>query len=563
MSDVLQRFNVAYFTHECQLFSDIIRTSSGGLGVVSRDDLYGFEQLGFPAVGITLGPTHGYGKQIIRNDKEMDIVYPANPTHKREVLGFCSMWLSGREVKIEVADVNDIERKYTRLLQLSTDVEGNPEDIRHITRVLYGGVHSTGAFFPSKWEEDKWLKVCQQAVLGIGGLMAMRLLGIEADLNHMNESHGAFAQLFIYQEYLRQGYSPAVAREKTVRRFVYTNHTPVEAGNPVHPYDLTVDVLKAHIDKETYAQISGTTDCVPMTEIAFALSRKSNGVADLHAKVIRDMYHRPEILGIRNGIYVPEWQLEEFRRIDKPSDIPKVKAYYKEVVFKECLRRARECGFTGNDKISLDEFLAAYPTLSFARRWAGYKRMRLITNESERAFFENYLKWGKMSLIWGGSPHADDTEQRKNWEEMLAYVRKFPNVLTFLNYDPWGMKYLKASADIWFNFMWYLHEACGTSWMSGLLNCALNVTILDGGTGEAKDWVISYGSTEAGGWEDQYAYDAQDLWKKLSTEILPKFWSRDPSLYAFLFEAKQWAEENLSFVPTCERYIKELYEMEI
>ena len=559
---LLKKFNVGYFSHEFQLFLDDVRTSSGGLGVVARDDLYGFEQLKFSAIGITLWSSHGYACQIVKDDRSMDIIYPANPIQNTEIVGSFYMDFSGKHSKVLIRKVTDIDRKYTKLIGLDTDIEENAPEVRLITRVLYGGLHATAAA-GKPFAEDKWLKICQQALLGIGGMIALRTLGCEVGLYHMNESHGAFAQMLKYQELINQGYSKAHAEELVKRLFVYTNHTPVPAGNPVHPKDMCIEALSAFITEDTFNDF-GKDNSIPMTDIAFRLSRKSNGVADLHAAVIRKMYNRPEILGIRNGIYVPEWQMPEFRDMKNPAEIPEIKAHYKEMVYRESLRRAKECGLTANNNIVLKEFVNAYPTVSFARRWAGYKRLQMLIHENERKIFDHFLDWGLVSLLWGGSPHADDVDRRIDWDKMLAETRDHKNALVFLNYDPWGMKYLKAAADIWFNFMWYGREACGTSWISAMLNCALNMSILDGGIPEAKQWVIGYGSTEVSqDWDGQYKKDADDLYRTLVGKVLPRFWNKDPSLYAFLFEAKQWAEENLSVIPTCKRYITELYEMEV
>jgi starch phosphorylase len=564
MDNAIRKFIVAYFSHEFQLFDDTVRTSSGGLGVVARDDLYGFEQLKFPAIGITLWSSHGYARQIVRDNSWMDIIYPPNPIERTMIIGSYHMNLSGKQFKVNIRQINDIHREHTMLIGLDTDLEENPLDIRLITRTLYGGLHSTASFGCPFATED-WIKICQQALLGIGGMIALRTLGIEVDLYHMNESHGAYAQMLKYQELLNQGYAPVHAEEKIKQRFVYTNHTPIEAGNPVHSLKVSIEALSAYINADTMTDLAGGpgSGSLKMTEIAFRLSRKWNGVADLHAAVIREMYKRPEILGIRNGIYVPAWQMPEFRDEKDPMKIPEIKTYYKEIVYRECLRRAKECGLTANDNVVLANFLNAYPTLSFARRWAGYKRLQMPIHERERPMFDRLIDWGLISLIWGGSPHADDKDRRNDWNHMLAETRKHQNALVFLNYDPWGMKYLKAAADIWLNFMWFGREACGTSWMSAMLNCALNMSILDGGVPEAKQFVVGYGSTELGGWEDQYAKDADAFWKELVGTQLPRFWHREPELYNFLFNAKEWAEENLSVIPTCKRYITELYEMEV
>jgi glucan phosphorylase len=262
------------------------------------------------------------------------------------------------------------------------------------------------------------------------------------------------------------------------------------------------------------------------------------------------------------------YQDADFAAIDKPEQIPEVKGLKKDVYYRSLVERAAHAGL--NVTNASHEAFVNSTVITFARRFARYKRMGLPWHRKELPFVMTLLKWQWISVVWGGKAHPDDKDQLKEWNRRHQQVRDIPNVLPLMNYDlPMIASLAKAGSDIWLNMSLTGHEACGTSGMIGAADCCYDVATHDGMFLEFLKHVIIFGSrhssdddilrlSEDDRWHEEYNYDAKDLWQKMH-HLISRFRLKDPTLYVELFEAKLQAEEQFSALPVFQKYIAELY----
>jgi len=290
---------VAYFCMEYGLDNDF-KIYSGGLGILAGDYLKGAKENNMPIVGIGLRWKQGYSEQRI---DEKGNLYDCYRAYNYDFLED-----TGVKVKVRIRQ-EDITCKVWKvdcfgnvdLYLLDTDIEENSN--RFITGQLYGG-----------GSEDR---IAQEMVLGIGGIRALRALGIKTDVYHFNEGHAVLAGLELIREEMHKGQKFEKALEKTREEIVFTTHTPVKAGNESHSIE-TLLYMKANLglSVEQLNQLGG----IPfnMTIAAFALSRKANAVAALHNETANIMWdeieNKPEIIGITNGIHKGTWVDERITR---------------------------------------------------------------------------------------------------------------------------------------------------------------------------------------------------------------------------------------------------------
>ncbi|MBK5100789.1 MAG: alpha-glucan family phosphorylase, partial [Desulfobacteraceae bacterium] len=311
-------FQVAYFSAEFGL-SECLPIYSGGLGVLAGDHLKSASDLNIPLVGVGLLYQEGYFSQYLSADGWQMESYPINDfanipsrlvrDHEGQPLRV-SVDFKGQPVQIVIWRI-DVGR--VPLYMLDTNIEDNPPELRQTTGQLYGG--------------DREMRLRQEIVLGIGGLRALKALGIEPTVIHMNEGHSAFSVLerinILKNE---KGLTFDAAREIAQASTVFTTHTPVPAGNDVFEPDLVrayfEDYAKAlGISFKVllgYGRLEPRNEAEPfgMTTLALRLSAHTNGVSRLHGKISRSIWqkvwhHHPvedvPIDHITNGIHVPSW----------------------------------------------------------------------------------------------------------------------------------------------------------------------------------------------------------------------------------------------------------------
>jgi starch phosphorylase len=543
-----ERFCVAYFSTEFGL-DESLPIYSGGLGVLSGDHLKSASELGLPLVGVGLLYREGYFRQKLDASGRQVERYPVNDFERLPVT--CenvtvSVELAhGDEAPVAVhAQVWRVQVGRVPLYLLDTDVEENPQWAREITDALYGG--------------DREHRIHQEIVLGVGGVRALRALGVEATVFHMNEGHSAFLQLERLRELVEDD---GIDRDSALRRLrastVFTTHTPVPAGNEVFDPALVrrnVGALAAR-GGFTWDELAALGRTTPedggfgMTPFALRTSAYANGVSSLHGEVSREMWHAlwPDSLlhdvpirSITNGVHARTWISERLARVlgaEEETGTPDFAHAYDvddETLWgahaaakDELLRYMQQSRGQGG---KLDPRAL---TIGFARRFATYKRADLLFSDPERLLALLNDRERPLQFVLAGKAHPAD-EGGKELIRRVAEFARDPRTngrIVFLeDYEMTLASYLVRGVDVWLNTPRRPLEASGTSGMKAALNGGVNCSILDGW------WVEGY-SPETGfaigdhvvaaNEHEQDAADRDALFSVLEEQVLPAYYERD------------------------------------
>lgn len=562
-------FDIVYITPEI-LFHPPLQTGAGGLGVVAGSFMKEVEdnyaKHGVRVLAISIFPSHGYQKQYVDrgngNGGFMSTAYEMSPyPHLVKDTGLrLTLELAGKPCHVAIRVACEKERLHTALLFLDTDIPENTPEHRMITPILYGEGNAT-AFFDQEgkpWGNIAWLRLLQAAVLGLGSRQLLKMLGVTYDKAHLNESHPVFFLINQLGEYMQGGADFTTALLRVHDTAVFTNHTLLESGNKwysvsdVHAIckyypGFSVDDLRK-LCGDQYPNLS-------MTDSALKLVGRGNvnGVSVHHAGIADKQWPGYDIFPITNGVS-DQYIHPACLNIERPSQIPELKRFLKVEALQKLVLNAREAGTEVS--VSEEQLLKAVFVV-WARRCQLYKRPGMLWHTEELSLAKTLLEWGHIAIAWGGYVHPDDTEMMNDWNRCWQRFRDFPNTIPVFNYRMDLMMLLKAGAQIWLNTPVYGNEACGTSWMSAMLNYALTISIPDGGIREAK-YFIPFGSEEEGNWHKQYKNDARKMWQTIVEKTI-KLRENDPATLDFLFNASLDAREMFSAERMVTDYIQKLY----
>ncbi|MEW6662023.1 MAG: alpha-glucan family phosphorylase [Bacillota bacterium] len=532
---------VAYFCMEFGLDPEL-PIYAGGLGILAGDYLKAAKDLEVPMVGIGILWRQDYTTQLIGDDGRPYDVYPTySYDYVKDTGVTVKVRVRGEEVSCKVRYVDQYDN--VTLYMLDTNFPGSNHG--WMTSKLYGGV-----------AQDR---VAQEIILGIGGVRALRALGIEVDLYHFNEGHAALAGVELIREKMHNnGMDFHSAWEATRREVVFTTHTPVEAGNEQHDHGL-LQFMEAY-NGLTYKQMNELGgDPFNMTVAGLRLSHVANGVSKLHGETARRMWRgisgAAPILSVTNGVHTETWQDQRIRdaylwRRDLWKPHQEAKQELLEYIKKHT-------GVT----MKMDTLL-----VGFARRAAPYKRSELIFRNADAV--EPYLREGKLQLIFSGKAHPNDTMGKDIIADLVRMDRKFGESVVFLeNYNMEIAKLLVRGCDVWLNNPRRPLEASGTSGMKAAMNGVLNLSVVDGWVAEGPQHGVS-------GWllpeppEDLVEewkldeHDLQALYRVLFEEVIPTFYhdrSRWVKMMRASIEMSRW---QFSAARMMEEYYDRIYQHE-
>jgi len=532
---------VAYFSMEIELAPDI-PTYSGGLGVLAGDTVRAAADLGLPMVAVSLVYRSGYVHQTLDahgNQHEQPQVWqPGSFAQRLEPAA--SVVIEGRRVLIQAwrYRIRGATGYEVPVYLLDTDVEGNSPWDRSLTAELYGG--------------DSHYRLCQETVLGMGGVRMLRRLGYsDIDVFHMNEGHAALLSLALLEEQLG-GASLAEAREADIeqvrRRCVFTTHTPVPAGHDQFSRDLMVRVL----GQETASVLQVTGCCLEgtlnMTYLALRFSRYVNGVALRHGEISQGMFPGYPVHAITNGVHAATWAVPAIQQLFD-RQIPgwrEDNAYLRYAIKlsshdileahraakRELLEKVRA---TNGVPMHQDWF-----TIGFARRATPYKRPDLILSD-EATLRRIATERGPIQILFAGKAHPRDDGGREMIRAIHAAAARLNGdrlrITYVANYDAtWG-RLLTGGVDLWLNTPRKPLEASGTSGMKAAVNGVPSLSILDGWWVEGCVEGITGWAIDEPGVDTSDSSDAGRLYAKLDQVILPMYYG-SPERYA---EIMRWA----------------------
>jgi starch phosphorylase len=538
---------------------------SGGLGVLSGDHCKAASDLGVPLVGVGLLYRSGYFRQTVDADGFQQHIYPNYDFARLPILPVQApnggvltvpIDLPGRVVQAAVwkAQVGKVP-----VLMLDTDIPLNDPADRPITGVLY--------------VRGREMRLCQEIVLGVGGVRALQTLGIHPSVWHMNEGHVAFLGLERVRERVRAGDSLAEALRLTSRNTVFTTHTPVPAGNETFDKALVrryLDFLVREIgcEPEQLLSLGTDNDHFNMTVLAIRLSTFTNGVSKLHGRVSSALWRHlwpgePEepVGAVTNGVHTPSWVGPEMRTLygqfldrdwedhlvspefwKKIQEVPDEEVWATHRAQKERLVRfvrervrqqAARHGFSPDELRQIEGLLDPHAlTIGFARRFATYKRAVLILSDMERlrALLSDAAR--PVQFLFAGKAHPADRDGQESIRRLVVLTQgEFRGKIVFLeDYDIEIGRMLVQGCDVWLNTPRRPHEASGTSGQKVPINGGVNVSILDGW------WVEGYRGDNGWAIGDETAdpdpavqdlRDADSLYKVLEEQVVPRFFERD------------------------------------
>lgn len=535
---------------------------SGGLGVLAGDVLKEASDQALPLVGVGLLYREGtFRQRVDRSGAQREEWAEVDPERLPAVTVTgddgrpltVSVRLWGREVRARVWRV-DLGRVPLYLLDAAVP-ENAPQD-RSVTARLYTG--------------DRRLRLAQYALLGLGGVRALRALGLEPALLHLNEGHASLAPLELARERVREGRPFREALQDARARTVFTTHTPVPAGNETYPAEELREALGEELEGLGVgpegvfglgrARPRDRAEAVGLTVLGIRTSRAANGVSRRHGQVARRMWQhlfpgRAEdeipIGEVTNGVHLPTWMAPPMRalldrhlrpewteRAADPVTWEAVEAIPDHELWAlRCHLRAELVAFARTRAWSGPGRAASRPgldphllTVGFARRVAAYKRLHLLVHDPER-LADLLAGPPGFQLVIAGKAHPSDEEAKGVLRRVLALLddpRLAGRVLFLEDYDLAVARRLVAGCDLWLNLPRPPLEASGTSGMKAALNGALNLSTLDGWWEEAYDGTNGWAIPPAGAPEPeaQDAHDAQHLYRLLLEEVLPLFHER-------------------------------------
>ncbi len=559
---------IAYFSTEFGLH-ETLPIYAGGLGVLSGDHLKGASDLGLPMVAIGFLYTQGYFSQHISEDGWQDARYLRLKFEELPVLPFVDEAGNPLTVTIELPGRNvearlwEIRIGRVPLYLLDSDVETNAPADRELTSRLY--------------ISDLESRISQEIILGIGGVRALRALGYNPDIWHMNEGHSAFMVLERTRELVAAGNSFEKSAENVRSATIFTTHTNVPAGSDEFPIWLVDKYFSAFwpqlgLTQEQFIKLAHHTlawgESFSMPILAMSFSTKHNGVSELHGKVARKMWtffwpnlkeDEIPITNITNGIHTGTWLARRLNslydrylgnnweaHVDDPDiwqkieDIPDmelwtIRRHLKRKLTIYILERAREQWLNEHvhpvQVIASGALLDPYAlTIGFARRFATYKRANLILRDVNRLMSIINRPNQPVQIIFAGKAHPADEPGKLLIQEVYRAVKKaeMGGRLVFLeDYDMNLARYLVQGVDVWLNTPRRPNEASGTSGQKAALNGVLNLSVLDGwwreGYNGSNGWAIGDDQDRETN-ELQDEADANSLYDLLENKIVPLYY---------------------------------------
>jgi starch phosphorylase len=555
---------VAYFSTEYGLHA-CLGVYSGGLGVLSGDHCRAASDLGVPLVAVGLLYRSGYFRQTVDADGFQQHTYPDYDFARLPILpvrapegGMLTVPidLPGRVVQAALwkAQVGRVP-----VLMLDADIPLNDPADRAITGTLY--------------TRGREMRLCQEIVLGVGGVRAVHALGISPAVWHMNEGHVAFLGLERARERVKMGEGLGDALRMVSANTVFTTHTPVPAGNEAFDLGLVRRYLEPWVvemgcEPEEILGLGLENGQFNLTTLAIRLSSQANGVSGLHAEVSSAMWRHlwPEgteqpVAAVTNGVHTETWIGPEMRalysrhvdpewedRLLDPEVWQKVYAIpdgevwaahrsQKERLIRFVRERLRvqgaRHGLSPDELRDLEGLLDPRAlTVGFARRFATYKRAVLVLSDLER--LQRILSDADrpVQMVFAGKAHpADRAGQDLIRRLFLLTQGEFRGRIVFLeDYDMEIGRTMAQGCDVWLNTPRRPQEACGTSGQKSPINGGVNLSILDGWWAEGFDgtngWAIGSDRVAADPAEQDHE-DAEALYRLLEEEVVPRFYQQD------------------------------------
>ena len=564
---------IAYFCAEYGIYESL-GIYSGGLGVLAGDHTKTTSDMALPFIGVGLLYRKGYFHQTIDADGHQEHAYPDYDLSRLPVSRVqgpdgeplqVAVELPGRDLQVAVW-LAQVGR--TPVLLLDTDIPDNGDADRPITHILY--------------VRGREMRLHQELVLGVGGVRAIRALGIAPSVWHLNEGHSAFLLAERAREHVAEGATLDEAWDRVRADSVFTIHTPVPAGNERFDADLVRRLAGPLLDGdgrpntggvpvETVLElglgVEGDRSQFDMTGFSLRLSRAANAVSRLHGETADATWRGVaphEIIAVTNGVHVPSWighamgetlrqhvganldRLDAngsgafWERLDRVPNGALWETHQRQKLELAIFARRRlrnQFARHGEAPADLEALESALEpeilTIGFARRFATYKRAGLLFSDVERLARLLWNEERPVQVVFAGKAHPADRPGQQVIQSIFGRSRSEQlrgRVFILEDYDIRIARYLVAGVDIWLNNPRRPLEASGTSGMKAAANGVVNLSVLDGWWDEGwtgdNGWAIGDRETNPDEGTQDWN-DAQDLYRILEEEVVPRYYERD------------------------------------
>ncbi len=520
----------AYFSMEFAT-DPAMPTYSGGLGILAGDTMRAVADLGLSAAGVTLLHRKGYFRQHLdKEGNQSDSDADWSPGEFLELLPpRILVTIAGRQVQVQAWRylVRGEFGNAVPVYFLDTAIPENIPWDQSLTDRLYGS-------------DDRY-RLCQEAVLGLGGVAMLRALGYhEIRAYHMNEGHAVFTVLALMEEQTwGRGLSAVTDADKEAvrQRCLFTTHTPVLAGHDNFSVDLVREVLGDERTEFLMKTPCNHDGVLSMTNLALEFSRYVNGVSMRHEETSRTIFPNYHIDSITNGVHAPTWTSPAFQQL-YDSYIPGWRRdnQYLRYAIKIPLDKIRHAHSEAKQRLLVEVerrtgvcLDPAVMTIGFARRATEYKRTDLLFHDMER-LTQVVRHVGPLQIIGGGKAHPRDEGGRaliRHIFEAETALKGLIPVVYLEEYDIALAKYLCSGTDLWLNTPQRPQEASGTSGMKAALNGVPSLSILDGWWIEGHVEGVT-GWSIGDSWQSESKPDSEVAWlyDKLEQIILPMFYQK-------------------------------------
>ena len=566
---------IAYFCLEFG-FHESFPIYSGGLGILAGDHCKAASDLGLPFVAIGLLYQMGYFTQTIDGHGHQQVSHTHSHPHDLPVVPTLTeagkhltldLEFPGRTLKVRVWTA---QAGHITLYLLDTNLPENSPEQRAITHQLYGG--------------DREMRLQQELVLGVGGVRALRALGLQPTVWHINEGHAAFQLLERCAHRMHEGMDVATAMELVAAGTVFTTHTPVPAGHDIFDRGLVEKYLGAAAHElgldfdQVYRLGSNSGGGFNMTCLALRCTRFHNGVSRIHGLVASEMeadlwpqipYRENPITHITNGVHLEtflarEWvslfdlrfddwrnellNEEYWKRLEEIPDFhywsihkslkQQLLGHVREVMLAQQRRNGTSDAVIHRMTRHVDESERDVLVMGFARRFATYKRAAMLFADPARLARLLGDPQRPVVIVFAGKAHPHD----EPGQQLIKLIHDFSmhpdfigKILLLEGYDMALARLMVTGVDVWLNTPEYPLEASGTSGQKAGLNGAVNLSVLDGWWGEGYNGHNGWGIQPRDSRFDhdqKHQEEANDLLDIIEHEMLPTYFRRDGSGYS-------------------------------
>ncbi|WP_308223860.1 alpha-glucan family phosphorylase [uncultured Prevotella sp.] len=571
------RPSVAYFCMEYGI-NQVVKIYSGGLGMLAGDYMKEASDSNVNMCGVGFLYRYGYFKQTLSMDGQQIAQYDAQNFNSLPVERVLDE--NGQPLVVDVPYMNYQVHAYVwvmnvgriKLYLLDTDNEMNSEFDRPITHALYGG--------------DNENRLKQEILLGIGGILTLKKLGIKKDIYHCNEGHAALCNLQRLIDYIHEGMSFNEALELVRASSLYTVHTPVPAGHDYFDESLFGKYMGGYpqmlgISWDEFIGMGRTnpddhSERFCMSTFACNTCQEVNGVSKLHGWVSQRMFapiwkgYYPEeshVGYVTNGVHFPTWTATEWRKVyakyfdknyiyDQSNEslwhaiynVPDAEIWETRMALKKKLvdyirekfaaTWLKNQGDPSRVVTLLESITPNALYIGFCRRFATYKRAHLLFTDLERLSKIVNNPERPVKFIFSGKAHPADGAGQGLIKRIFEISQRpeFLGKIIFLeDYDMELARRLVSGVDIWMNTPTRPLEASGTSGEKAEMNGVVNLSVLDGwwveGYREGAGWALKQERTyQNQGYQDQL--DAATIYSLLENDILPLFYNRNEQGYS-------------------------------